>query len=336
MAVGQAESESLLAGVRGRKRLLLCFPAVNFARGALFRYNEAVEHEVLPLEIDLASRKTTQRVLRRFGLRPRHRLGQNFLVNGRVVERMVAAAELGPEEVVVEVGPGIGTLTRVLATRVRQVVAVEVDAQLVRVLAYTLGALANVRLVQADVRYLSLDGLAREAGISSFKVVASLPYYLTSLFLRRLLTGERGFSLGVLMVQREVARRLLALPGSKDYGVLTVAVQYHAEVTPVIHVGPADFWPRPQVASTVLRLRRRHRPPVEVGEEDFFFRLIRAAFSQRRKALANALAEGLGEPKERVRAVLGEEGFGAKLRAEELSLADFAALSRRFLGQRKG
>lgn len=289
---------------------------------------------MLPREVNLANLAATRAVLARFGFRPRHELGQNFLINPGIVDRMVAAAEIAPEEVVVEVGPGIGTLTRALAAAARQVLAVEVDARLLPILAFTLGAFGNVRVIQADVRRLSLGKLVQEGGASSFKLVANLPYYLTSAFLRQLLTGEPGCQLAVLTVQREVAQRLLASPGSKDYGVLTVAVAYFAEVKVVAQVGREGFWPRPEVASTVVRLVRRREPPVEVGDQALFFRVLRAAFAQRRKTLLNSLVGGLGWPKELVHKVLVDEGIAPARRAEDLSLAEFAALSRA-LGRRR-
>jgi 16S rRNA (adenine1518-N6/adenine1519-N6)-dimethyltransferase len=258
------------------------------------------------------------------------------LVSRETVRRIVAAADLGPDDVVVEVGSGLGTLTRALAATAGRVVALEVDAGLLPVLGYTVGALANVRIVLADVRRTSLSGLAREEGATRFKVVANLPYYLTSAFLRQLLTREPGFTLAVLTVQREVAERLLAVPGSKAYGLLTVAVSYFAEVRRIAEVGREKFWPRPEVDSTVVRLVRRSQPPVEVGDEEFFFGLVRAGFGRRRKILLNALEAGLGLPKERVRAVLSEQGFSETCRAEELSLEDYAALSRAFIRYRKG
>ncbi|MCR4420343.1 MAG: 16S rRNA (adenine(1518)-N(6)/adenine(1519)-N(6))-dimethyltransferase RsmA [Clostridia bacterium] len=292
--------------------------------------------EILPPEVDLASPAVTRAVVRRFNLRPRPRRGQHFLVSRETVRRIVAAADLGPDDVVVEVGSGLGTLTRALAATAGRVVALEVDAGLLPVLGYTVGALANVRIVLADVRRTSLSGLAREEGATRFKVVANLPYYLTSAFLRQLLTREPGFTLAVLTVQREVAERLLAVPGSKAYGLLTVAVSYFAEVRRIAEVGREKFWPRPEVDSTVVRLVRRSQPPVEVGDEEFFFGLVRAGFGRRRKILLNALEAGLGLPKERVRAVLSEQGFSETCRAEELSLEDYAALSRAFIRYRKG
>lgn len=285
----------------------------------------------------MAQRENTREVLRRFGLVPRHRLGQNFLVSPKTVERIISAASIGPEDLVIEVGPGIGTLTRALAVAAGRVVAVEIDQRLLPVLAFTLGAFGNVRIVHADVRKISLQRLAREEGAASFKVVANLPYYLTSVFLRKLLTTESACRLAVLMVQREVAERLLAGPGSRSYGLLTIAVQYYAEVSRVTRVGPEQFWPRPEVHSEVVRLCRRPQPAAEVGEEGFFFRLVRAAFAHRRKALLNSLSQGLGLSKEAVRKVLGAAGVAETARAENLSLGELADLSRAFLEEvRKG
>ncbi|MGB9886940.1 MAG: 16S rRNA (adenine(1518)-N(6)/adenine(1519)-N(6))-dimethyltransferase RsmA [Moorellales bacterium] len=289
----------------------------------------------LPPQVDLASPAVTRALVRRFDIRPRHRLGQHFLVSRDTVERIIAAADLRPGELVIEVGAGLGTLTRALATVAERVIALEIDPRFLPVLACTVGDYGNVEVVPADVRRTSLDRLARERGASAFKVVANLPYYLTSVFLRQLLTREQGFTAAVLTVQREVAERLLAAPGTKAYGLLSVAVQYFAEVKRVAEVGREQFWPRPEVASTVVRLVRRSRPPVEVGEEEFFFRLVRSGFGRRRKTLLNALEAGLGLSKERLREVLKAQGLPENCRAEELGLEDWAALSRA-LGSRPG
>ena len=250
-----------------QKASYFVFQGMTLRKSFVFGIIIAVENDFLPPETDLATVKATRAVLQRFGLEPHHRWGQNFLVNGGVVRRIVAAAELHPREVVLEVGPGVGTLTRALAAAAGEVVAVEVDAGLLPVLSYTLGAFSNVRVVRADVRRVSLEDLAREAGALSFKIVANLPYYLTSFFLQQLLAKETSCQLGVLMVQREVAARLLASPGSKDYGMLTVALQYYAEARVVTQVGVDSFWPRPTVTSTVLKLVRRREPGVKVDDE---------------------------------------------------------------------
>ncbi|GFN21731.1 MAG: 16S rRNA (adenine(1518)-N(6)/adenine(1519)-N(6))-dimethyltransferase RsmA [Thermoanaerobacteraceae bacterium] len=268
------------------------------------------------------------------GLSPRKSLGQNFLVDANIARKMAKEARLRPEDVVVEIGPGLGALTLELARRARMVVALEIDRGLVRALQEILVDRPNVRLVEGDALKADFDGLVAKAlglqdrgRLPAYKVVANLPYYITSPLLRRLL--ESGFHIGcmLLMLQAEVARRLVAPPGGKEYGALTVLVQYYARPEIVMQVPRTVFFPRPEVDSAVVRLDLHARPPVEVGDRDFFFRVVRAAFAQRRKTLANALRSLVGA-RGPVEEALAAAGINSSRRGETLSLEEFAYLSR--------
>ena len=276
----------------------------------------------------LATPGAVRELLARHGLRPNKRLGQHFLVDPRIAERIVAAAGIGPGEAVLEVGPGLGALTGLMAERGALVVAVELDAGLVAALQEVLAPWQDrVRLVQGDA--LALDpGTLLPAGVPR-KVVANLPYYITTPLLLHLLEARPAFSVLVVMMQREVAERLLSPPGSKAYGAVTVAVRYRAEAEPVCRVPRAAFWPQPEVDSAVLKLipRPYPRPP---RDEARLFAVVRAAFNQRRKTLRNALAGGgLGSPGE-VEEVLARAGVDPGLRAEQLALDDFIRIADAF------
>ncbi|MGE5589106.1 MAG: 16S rRNA (adenine(1518)-N(6)/adenine(1519)-N(6))-dimethyltransferase RsmA [Bacillota bacterium] len=267
------------------------------------------------------------RLLRRYGLSPRHRLGQNFLVDPRVLEAILAAADLAPEDVVLEVGPGLGVLTEALAARAGAVMALELDPGLLGILRERLAERKNVRLIHGDALKEDLAALLDEAadgGPGCSKVVANLPYYITTPFLMRLLEETPGWERAVLMVQREVADRLLASPGGKDYGVLTLSVRYHARAELVTPVSRRAFWPSPEVESAVVRLFRRQQPPVPASPRTLFA-CIRAGFSQRRKTLANALGAGFG--RERAAAALEAAAIDGRRRAETLSLEEFSAVA---------
>ena len=262
------------------------------------------------------------------GLRPRHRLGQNFLCHPGILEAVVAAAELGSGDSVLEVGAGLGVLTAELTARAGRVVALEIDRDLCRVLSEHFGTVANLKLVCADVLEASDGELELPAAGRPFKVVANIPYYLTSPLLERIVDRWRGCTLAVLMVQEEVARRLVAPPGGGDYGSLTVFVGYHAQVELFRQVPASAFWPQPKVGSAIIRLRRHSAPPVEAAEE-VLFGVVRAAFGQRRKQLRNSLGgPPLGLERAEAGEVLAITGLDGQRRAETLSLAEFAALAR--------
>ncbi len=270
----------------------------------------------------IAKREVTLHVLRAFGLHASKRLGQNFLVDETVVDRIVAAAGVAPGDAVLEIGPGIGTLTQGLLEAGVKVVAVELDRRLVEVLADTLAGYDALRVVHGDI--LKTD-ISREMATAPFKVVANLPYYITTPILMGILEQRLPVSVLVTMVQKEVAERMVAAPGGKDYGALSVAVQYYTVPEIAFLVPPQAFIPAPAVESAVIRCAVRSEPPVAVDSEATFFRVVKAAFAQRRKTLANALkAAGLAAE---AAAVLAAAGIDGNRRGETLSLAEFAAVA---------
>ena len=274
----------------------------------------------------IASPQVTQHILNRFKLRADKKLGQNFLIDEQVVRQIVAAAELSEADTVLEVGPGIGTLTQGLAESKAQVVAVELDTRLLPVLATTLEGYDNVRVVHGDI--LKVD-IMEEVGVPNFKVCANLPYYITTPIIFALLEKRLPMERLVAMVQKEVAERMAAQPGGKDYGALSVAIQYYTEPEIAFIVPPTSFIPAPAVDSAVIVCKRREKPPVEVCDEALFFRVVKAAFSLRRKMLSNSL-KNMGIKAEQVAKWLELAGVDGKRRAETLSLEDFAKLTNSF------
>ena len=274
----------------------------------------------------IASPQVTQHILNRFKLRADKKLGQNFLIDEQVVRQIVAAAELSEADTVLEVGPGIGTLTQGLAESKAQVVAVELDTRLLPVLATTLEGYDNVRVVHGDI--LKVD-IMEEVGVPNFKVCANLPYYITTPIIFALLEKRLPMERLVAMVQKEVAERMAAQPGGKDYGALSVAIQYYTEPEIAFIVPPTSSIPAPAVDSAVIVCKRREKPPVEVCDEALFFRVVKAAFSLRRKMLSNSL-KNMGIKSEQVAKWLELAGVDGKRRAETLSLEDFAKLTNSF------
>ena len=274
----------------------------------------------------IADPKVTRHILSAFHLRASKRLGQNFLVDAGVVRAIVDAADLSPADTVLEIGPGIGTLTQGLAESGARIVAVELDKKLPAVLAETLKGYDNVTVVPGDILKLDILRTLNLGAGERFKVVANLAYYITSPILMALLEQHLPIERMVTMVQKEVAVRMTARPGSKDYGALSVAVQYHTDARIVMDVPPRAFMPAPEVTSAVITCRVRETPAVHPTDEKLFFRLVRAAFGQRRKTLLNART-GAGLTKELCRAGRAAAGIAESLRGEQLSLADFARLS---------
>lgn len=274
----------------------------------------------------IASSQVTNHILHRFKLRADKKLGQNFLIDETVVRRIVEAAELTPEDTVLEVGPGIGTLTQGLAESGADVVAVELDKRLLPVLDVTLEGYDNVRIVNGDI--LQVD-IMEQVQKPDFKCCANLPYYITTPIIFAILEKRLPMERLVVMVQKEVAERMAAKPGSKDYGALSVAIQYFTEPEIAFIVPPSSFIPAPSVDSAVIVCKRRSTPPVEVCDENLFFRVVKAAFSLRRKMLSNSL-KNMGIKGEQVNKWLELAGVDGKRRAETLSLEDFAALTNTF------
>ncbi len=262
--------------------------------------------------------------------------GQNFIVNPGVCPKIVEAAGIGPEWGVLEVGPGIGVLTRELARRADRVVAVEVDNRLPPLLAETLAGYDNVEIVMQDILKVDIAALIREkfAGMP-VAVCANLPYYITSPILMRLLEEKLPIRQITVMVQKEAAERICAAPGTRQAGAISYAVAYYAKPQVLFSVQPGSFYPPPKVTSAVIRLEVHPEPPVPVPDEAAYFRLVRAAFGQRRKTAANAISAGLGLPKAQVTAAMEQAGLPATARPEQLTLEQFAALSRALAQQPK-
>ena len=265
----------------------------------------------------------TRHILKAFDLHASKRLGQNFLIHGGTVEAIVETADICPGDRVLEIGPGIGTLTQGLAEAGASVTAVELDKKLPAVLAETLSGYDRVRIVGGDILKTDIPALMGE---EPFKVVANLPYYITTPILLTLLERRLPITRIVTMVQREVAERMIALPGGRDYGALSVAVQYYTEPRLAIEVSPRCFLPPPAVESAVMDCVVRKTPPVAVEDEKHFFHVVRAAFGQRRKTIGNAL-KSLGLPRDILQGALSKAGIDPLRRGETLSLSEFAALA---------
>lgn len=278
----------------------------------------------------LGNPQETIAVLQKYGFNFQKKFGQNFLIDTHVLDKIIAAAEIGPDDFVLEIGPGIGTMTQYLAESAREVVAVEIDKNLIPILEDTLSAYDNVTVINDDILKVDIQKLAEEKnGGKPIKVVANLPYYITTPIIMGLFESEVPLSSITVMVQKEVADRMQTGPGSKDYGALSLAVQYYAEPYIVANVPPNCFMPRPAVGSAVIRLTRYEKKPVEVKDPAFMFKLIRASFNQRRKTLQNGLhnSSELQLPKEKVVQALEEMGLSAAVRGEKLDLAQFARLA---------
>lgn len=279
---------------------------------------------------DLTSPAAVRALLLERGIRPKKRLGQNFLVNPGVLDKIVAAAGVNAGDTVLEIGPGVGALTCRLAEVAGKVVAVEVDRNLVTLLKEILVGYPNVLLLHADALKTDFEAAVAEAGGTfPYKVVANLPYYITTPLLFRLLNSGLRVCLLILMVQREVAVRMVARPGTKDYGALSVFVQYRTKPDLVSLVSRGNFFPAPEVDSAIVRLAVRSHPPVVVSSEELLFRIVRASFAKRRKTLLNALTgSDLGLDRELLRLSLARAGIDPERRGETLTLEEFAAITR--------
>lgn len=280
----------------------------------------------------LASPGGTLYILDKYGIKARKKYGQNFLIDANVVQNIIDAAEITEEDCVLEIGPGIGSMTQLLSRAARQVVCVEIDENLRPVLAETLEDCANVKILWKDILKTDLREICEEYNEGRpLKVVANLPYYVTTPILMQLLAQKGVFSSITVMIQKEVADRIRSGPGSKEYGALSLAVQYYADPQIVMTVPPSCFIPRPGVESSVLCLHAFEKPPVQ-ADEKLMFALIRAAFNQRRKTLANAVSHGAmlsgkAISRENVTDALRQMGLSASIRGEALSLEQFAQLS---------
>lgn len=285
---------------------------------------------------NLGTPTATAAVLNKYDFVFRKKYGQNFLVDMNMLEKIVDCAELTKEDCVLEIGPGIGTMTQYLAERAGKVIVVEIDGDLIPILKDTLGAYDNVTIIHQDILKVDLHQLVEEhladrQKYKSFKVVANLPYYITTPIIMNLLEKKIPLDNITIMVQKEVAERMQVGPGTKDYGALSLAVQYYAKPEVMVSVPPECFMPRPKVASAVIRLTLYSEPPISVSDPEYMFRLIRASFNQRRKTLANGLSNdsGLHLTREAVVEALRQMDLSETIRGEALTLEQFGELADR-------
>ena len=278
----------------------------------------------------LVNPQNTIAILKKYDFSFQKKYGQNFLIDTHVLDKIIRAAEIGADDFVLEIGPGIGTMTQYLAEAAREVAVVEIDDKLIPILKETLKDYGNVTIIHGDILKVDIEGLVREKNQGRpVKVVANLPYYITTPIIMGLLEGGVPVDSITVMVQKEVAERMKVGPGTKDYGALSLAVQYYAQPEVVANVPPNCFIPRPKVGSAVIRLTRHQTPPVQVQDESFLFRIIRASFNQRRKTLVNSLSNSsdLHLTKEQVAKALEQMELPASVRGETLTLKQFAKLS---------
>ena len=278
----------------------------------------------------LGNPQNTIAVLQKYHFNFQKKFGQNFLIDTHVLDKIIRAAEITKDDFVLEIGPGIGTMTQYLAQAAREVVAGEIDKALIPILQDTLSGFPNAEVIQDDILKVDIAELAAERnGGRPIKVVANLPYYITTPIIMSLFEHDVPLALVTVMVQKEVAERMQAGPGSKDYGALSLAVQYYADPYIVANVPPNCFMPRPNVGSAVIRLTRHKVPPVQVEDEKLMFQMIRASFNQRRKTLVNGLNHSpeMTLTKEQITKAVEGLGKGAGVRGEALTLEEFAKLS---------
>lgn len=282
--------------------------------------------------MELYNPSVIRAIRNKYGFQFSKSLGQNFLTSKDVIDGIIEGAEIGPEDLVIEIGPGIGVLTQAAAEKAGRVVAIEIDTRLIQILEDTLSAYDNIRIINENVVKMDLASLiSEEAGVKykNVKVIGNLPYYITTSIIMQLLESHLPIESITIMMQKEVAQRIKEPPGSRTYGALSVAVQYYCEVKVVEEVPKEMFMPAPKVDSTVLRLDMRPQPPVELVDEAMFFRCVKAGFGQRRKTLLNSLGAA-GFTKDQIRDCLEKAEIDPKQRAETLSLADFARLANAF------
>ncbi|WP_461810310.1 16S rRNA (adenine(1518)-N(6)/adenine(1519)-N(6))-dimethyltransferase RsmA [Faecalimonas sp.] len=278
----------------------------------------------------LGNPQNTIEILQKYQFSFQKKFGQNFLIDTHVLDKIISSAEITKNDFVLEIGPGIGTMTQYLASAAREVVAVEIDKALIPILSDTLSEFDNVTVINDDVLKVDIRALAQERNNGKpIKVVANLPYYITTPIIMGLFESNVPIASITIMVQKEVADRMQVGPGTKDYGALSLAVQYYAKPYIVANVPPNCFMPRPKVASAVIRLERHTEAPVAVIDEKLMFKIIRASFNQRRKTLANGLNNSpeINLPKEIITEAIETLGKGTSIRGEVLTLQEFATLS---------
>lgn len=285
----------------------------------------------------LGNTKNTAEIIQKYRFNFQKKFGQNFLIDSNILDKIIGSAEITRQDCVLEIGPGIGTMTQYLAEEAREVIAVEIDKNLIPILEETLSAYDNVSIINEDILKVDINQIVQEHnGGKPIKVVANLPYYITTPIIMALFESHVPLQSVTIMVQKEVADRMQVGPGTKDYGALSLAVQYYAKPEIITRVPAACFMPRPNVDSTVIRLSRYENPRVQVADEKYLFAVIRASFNQRRKTLANGLsnAGNLGVNRKMVEETLEEMGLSAMVRGEALTLEQFAELSDRLLAKR--
>lgn len=285
----------------------------------------------------LGNTRNTAEIIGKYQFHFQKKFGQNFLIDSNILDKIIESAQLTKDDCVLEIGPGIGTMTQYLAEQAGEVVAVEIDKNLIPILEDTLSDYSNVTILNEDILKVDIGKIVEERnGGKPIKVVANLPYYITTPIIMALFESHVPLLSVTIMVQKEMADRMQVGPGTKDYGALSLAVQYYAKPEIITRVPASCFMPRPNVDSTVIRLTRYEKPPVEVEDEAYLFAVIRASFNQRRKTLANGLANAanLGVNRQIVEETLDEMGLSRQIRGETLNLQQFTDLSNR-LGRKK-
>ena len=284
----------------------------------------------------LASPRETKAIIDSYSFSFQKKFGQNFLVDSNVLENIIEKAGITEDDLVLEIGPGIGTMTQYLCESARKVVAIEIDETLIPILNYTLEDYENVEVINDDALKTDIEKIVKKKnGGKPIKVVANLPYYITTPIIMGLLEGKAPIESITIMVQKEVAERMQTGPGSKDYGALSLAVQYYADANILMTVPASCFMPRPKVDSSVIKLDIYDKPPVDVCDEEMMFKIIRASFNQRRKTLVNGLknASNLPFTKEEIEESIEKLGEDVRVRGEKLTLEQFAKLTNILMGE---
>ncbi len=274
----------------------------------------------------------TKFIMKKYGIRANKSLGQNFLVSDEAVERIVESAEISKDDLVIEIGPGLGTLTNELLKKAKKVIAIELDSRMVEILEERFSLFNNFEIINDDVLKVDLVNIIKSEKenneIKEAKIVANLPYYITTPIIMKLLESRLDLESITVMIQKEVAERLCAIPGEKQSGAITYSVYYYAEAYKVLEVKNTSFIPAPEVDSEVIKLKIRKEPPIKVESEKKLFKIIKYAFMQRRKTLLNALSKcDLFKNKEEIKKIFDELDFDERIRGEELSLEDFAKIA---------
>lgn len=303
--------------------LVVSFSAFLFLRLAIVKGNFMIPR--------IANFANTKAIIDKYGFSFQKRFGQNFLIDTNIIEKIIAGAHITKEDTILEIGPGIGSMTQLLAEAAGKVIAVEIDKKLIPVLEETLQSYENIHIINEDILKLDLHQLIKDEGLKSLKVVANLPYYITTPIIMGLLERDLPIESITVMIQKEVAERMNAVPGTKSYGSLTLAVNYYSETEIVTLVAPGCFIPKPKVGSAVIKLTKRQSSAVQASDEKLMFQLIRGAFAQRRKMFINSLMNSQQMPfdKDEVLAVIEAMGLDQKIRGERLSLEQFCDLSNR-------